>query len=446
MGIRPIPSAVTAIGGGRGGVRVSGVSDYAALNRLIFGSSLIGQWMAAEPSGNTALDSSGAGRNGAYVGAHTLGVAGIGDGRTSVTLAANGILDIYSASLAGVFNMDQGYLGVWCAADDAALYSGGGTGTYLAKLAITAGSGVGDLRMYSAYLWGFLRRCTGAPTIIFETPTTTRFVHIGYAWDVTAGTMQVYVNGLPWRAKTGALSTVGALGSAFACIGASTNTPATNGTFPGRIAHVVLTNATPTAAQVWRSVGASGTVVFEGDSRTINKLWSAAAVEGAIPGGDLAFGKRGYVIQATAGATNALITGRAAETDALLRGYQDTLVVWYGVNDSGSSTAAQIYANIAAYCTARRAAGWEKIVVCTEIDAQGAVKAQWHDDDTWTDLNTLLRAGYAGFANALIDLGGDARLQDATDTTYYNADELHLVAAGYAVVAELATPVLAAIL
>jgi len=70
-------------------------------------------------------------------------------------------------------------------------------------------------------------------------------------------------------------------------------------------------------------------------------------------------------------------------------------------------------------------------------------------DGSWTGameterlaFNTSLRNNHA-FADGFVDLANDTRLQTPSNTTYYSGDQLHLVDAGYAVVASLMQPVM----
>lgn len=48
-------------------------------------------------------------------------------------------------------------------------------------------------------------------------------------------------------------------------------------------------------------------------------------------------------------------------------------------------------------------------------------------------------------ADALADLGNNANLQDATNTTYFNADKVHLTTAGYNIVAGIVAAAIASI-
>jgi lysophospholipase L1-like esterase len=116
---------------------------------------------------------------------------------------------------------------------------------------------------------------------------------------------------------------------------------------------------------------------------------------------------------------------------------RNVCVVWGGVNDANAgASAATIYDRLKTYWAARRAAGF-KIVACTEIDAQDAGRnaVGWHST-LWPALNTLIKSD-ATLYDSLVDLGADSRLQNALDTTYFNADKVHLTDTGYGVVAAL---------
>jgi hypothetical protein len=72
----------------------------------------IGYWPLWEPSGATAYDASGNGRNGTHANL-TPGQAGMGDGRTSILYnGSNSLTDVFTPSLQSVFDGSQGTLGV----------------------------------------------------------------------------------------------------------------------------------------------------------------------------------------------------------------------------------------------------------------------------------------------------------------------------------------------
>jgi lysophospholipase L1-like esterase len=100
-------------------------------------------------------------------------------------------------------------------------------------------------------------------------------------------------------------------------------------------------------------------------------------------------------------------------------------------------------ANLIAYCKAIRAAvPGVKIIVCTLLHSNNPANPTAYN--AMVDaLNALIRAT-AGAWDAVADLIADSRLQDPANATYFAADQLHLVAAGYAVVAGIIKALLAA--
>lgn len=110
-------------------------------------------------------------------------------------------------------------------------------------------------------------------------------------------------------------------------------------------------------------------------------------------------------------------------------------VAWGGTNDLyfGASAATTI-TRFSDYCSARKTAGL-KVIACTIIDRTPA-GGSWTAADALT-VNTSIRANYETYADVLCDLAADSRLSDCTNLTYFQADQVHLTDAGYAVVAEL---------
>ena len=115
------------------------------------------------------------------------------------------------------------------------------------------------------------------------------------------------------------------------------------------------------------------------------------------------------------------------------------LVAWENTNDiEFGASLATCQSRWNAYFSARQAAGWgsngTRLVAMTTI-ARGPFSAG--QDAILADFNTWLRANYSTYATHLVDLAADSRLSDPTNTTYYNADQIHLNTTGYGVVAEL---------
>ena len=133
----------------------------------------------------------------------------------------------------------------------------------------------------------------------------------------------------------------------------------------------------------------------------------------------------------------------SSATDTVRWGYRQSYrpsaekniaVMWAGVNDLiASRTPAQILADVEAHAATLQGEGWQFIAVGHLHSGSNLVPAGYNDD-----IDTLI-----GLLNAstvfdgVVDLSTDARLADPEDTTYFDADKLHLKAAGNAVVAEL---------
>ena len=112
-------------------------------------------------------------------------------------------------------------------------------------------------------------------------------------------------------------------------------------------------------------------------------------------------------------------------------GDQQSLVIWAGINDVNDDASGQtVFDRLTTYCNSRRAAGWSKIITCT-LTNQGY---DLTNENARLEFNTLLRANWSSISDAMVDLQALAVLADYNDTAYFNADKLHLAAAGYAAV------------
>lgn len=116
---------------------------------------------------------------------------------------------------------------------------------------------------------------------------------------------------------------------------------------------------------------------------------------------------------------------------------KNIVVFWEGRNSmvptGGNESAAVSYAASTTYVQGRQAAGF-KVILCTVIDDQGADSTGFTAKQN--AYNALAVANTAG-ADLVVQLHLDARLSDASNATYFNADKIHLTDAGYAVVAQL---------
>lgn len=133
-----------------------------------------------------------------------------------------------------------------------------------------------------------------------------------------------------------------------------------------------------------------------------------------------------------------MVTEAATEVDArfaLHRG-RPVLLIWAGANDiGGGNTGAGAFAELQSYIAARRAATPNlKVIGFTLLPAPTSGNPGFETERL--AFNTLARAS-SGVFDQLVDVGGHASLQDATDTTYFNADKVHLNANGNALIAPL---------
>lgn len=143
--------------------------------------------------------------------------------------------------------------------------------------------------------------------------------------------------------------------------------------------------------------------------------------------------------------TNTLVQDGTTLVDPLLAP-NAVLIVWAGTNDlssRGNLSAAQAYADFQTYISARLNAGWiaGSIIVCTVI-ARG-------DQDIATKISTFnnsLVSGASTYGYQVVRLDQDLRMQDPTNATYYQGDQLHLTTGGESVIESLIEPAIAPIL
>jgi lysophospholipase L1-like esterase len=135
-----------------------------------------------------------------------------------------------------------------------------------------------------------------------------------------------------------------------------------------------------------------------------------------------------------------MINEASADVDALVT-LGSTVLVWGGTNDlAGGASAATVYARIQNYCAGRRYFGL-RCAVLTMLPRSDAGLPGSFEVDRQT-INTNIRNNWATFADSLVDVAADGRIGDAgdeLDSTYYNADKVHLKNAGYAIVASIAS-------
>lgn len=141
---------------------------------------------------------------------------------------------------------------------------------------------------------------------------------------------------------------------------------------------------------------------------------------------------------AISGTTLQQMIDRSANVEAEYdtRKAPNIVLLWGGTNDmargvNSDFSGSGAYARLVSYVQSRQANGWKVVgIKCLPRQDVGTPagyetqRAIFNGSD-WT------------ICNAVADIAADVRLQDPTNTTYFNADTVHLTAAGYAIVAAL---------
>lgn len=420
----------------KGGMRFGLGGDgqtYSQKVKSLFGSSLIGYWPLWETSGTDVLDISGNGRNGTYIATTLANLVGPFESNLAPYFDGTAYANLQSASLAAAFSGLEGTLSLLMRPAEAVPTDL--TARDFARFGVNTNNRVYIQKAASnRYLYTFTCKA-GATTYTVSTPNdyiTSNFagwMHVAITWSRSNGRMRAYLNGIQVGTDQAvAVDWSGAL--ALSLLGASAATP----TDPliGWLAHVALGNAelSATAIASLANIARRG-VIWEGDSRTAgtgatNINFGYAALAGMKLNGSWRVANIGASGQSVA----TMITQIAAEVTPKVGSYH-IAVLWGGVNDN--TDAATMHTRISTWCATVRALGI-KVMVCTEIDCQAATHTDWHNTN-YQALNALILANYATYADGVADLGADAKLQNAADTTYFNADKTHLNNAGYAVVA-----------
>lgn len=137
----------------------------------------------------------------------------------------------------------------------------------------------------------------------------------------------------------------------------------------------------------------------------------------------------------TGGATVSTLVARQATTDAALiietSSYKNIMTLWIGVNEvintAGQGTTA--YNAMKSYIQSRVAAGW-KVFVFTMTPTTYSGRGATYESERGI-FNGLMRSDLALLNNVYVmDTDTKAELSDCTNTTYFNADTLHLTATG----------------
>ena len=270
-------------------------------------------------------------------------------------------------------------------------------------------------------------------------------------YDHATGTFELWINGVRAGRTTGQVSlpTAGWQYGAF-------NTPATL-TYTGAISYADTLNRALTSQEIadyteWLKdrygFAKPVFIVSEGDSLSVGgqfgvpvtDSWSCQLNRGlpaAMLCSNIRFGTSGHQI------TN-IQSDAATQVDTVLgtTSARKVLVVWCGRNDMADAarTPAQAVADLVTYVTGRKATGlYDDIYCVTCIPSLNTTLTA-----TLLSFNTLLLASQNGGALQTAGCSGVVNLNtlpefdadgDYNNTTFFNADKVHLTTAGLALVA-----------
>jgi hypothetical protein len=149
---------------------------------------------------------------------------------------------------------------------------------------------------------------------------------------------------------------------------------------------------------------------------------------------------------AVSGSSISNLNARAASVDAIIPavtgGRKFILSVLCGTNDLTGTDAASFLTSLAAYCDARRAAGW-KVVVGTILPRSDAGAATFNSRRA--TVNAAITSSWVGVhCNAVADFAADATMGPdaaAANTTYY-LDGVHPTNAGQTILESIIRPVI----
>lgn len=408
--------------------------------KSVFGASLIGYYPLAEQSGTTATDESGNGRNGTYT-APTLAQPSIGDGRTATSFDGSTSYITLPAGIGSAFSAAEGTALLFFRIPTWATWQLNALKRTLTLQVDTNNRVLLDHEATTINQLGWFYVAGGtvkSRTVSHVTTLAGGYICQALTWNKAQDRARAYLNGVQQGADLTGLG-VWAGTPATLFIGSASAVP--GNPWNGLIAHVAIGTRELTAAEILSLAipPINGIVVMEGDSRTVGT--GATSVSTNYPSqlaGPLAGSWKMSNVAASGNTVAQMQSQIAAEVTPLYSNNRprNIAIVWGGINDaSAGADAATIHSRLSGWCTSVRALGY-KVIICTEIDAQDAARnaVNWHTV-IWPALNTLINANWTTYADARADLGGNANLQDATNTTYFNADKVHLTDTGYGVAA-----------
>lgn len=408
---------------------------YTRRVKAINAGALIQYLPMADFTGTVVRDESGLNRNGSYGGTLTLGSGGVGDGRTAVYY--DGSNGANTGSTAGnAFAAALPTSASWACAfkiDPAVGWAEGVKREIMRILTDTNNYVIISKDTTTGQITQTFNAAATFKTNVVSGLTDTDWIYLCGTISKANDRMYLYVNGQYQGSVTTALGTHTGGASTFArWSGASV-------AWRGWLAHAALWSSELAASDAAIHARRNGFVVFEGDSRTADNVYPAAAMANAT----VAAKKYGYTNVAVAGQTLADMQSDAATQVDTLRRFAlktNTVVILGGLNDmiGGTVDANTAFTRLTTYTNARRAAGF-RVVVCTELPASSAQAVTNNYLAARAAFNTLILNNSSLF-DAVVRLDTDPNIgvDGASDnTTYYQADKIHPNNTGKAIMAGL---------
>lgn len=124
---------------------------------------------------------------------------------------------------------------------------------------------------------------------------------------------------------------------------------------------------------------------------------------------------------------------------AAAAGARLAIIGWEGFNSMRNQgrTPTQAVNDLETWANNARAAAPNAMILVANLPNMGGYNGNWVNGVTQPAYNSLLASRYTDFADVLIDMSSDPRLQVNTNTTYYQVDTVHLTNAGQLVADEL---------
>ena len=223
--------------------------NYTQIVQQVAAANLIAYWPMAEASGSVALDASGNGRVGAYTGV-TLGASGIGDGRTAASFdGSTSFANIYSVSLAGAFNDQEGTLAAWIRVSGVGVWTDGAQ-RRIVRLAADANNSVVIFKTTTNNQVSWTYQAGGTSSTRSKASlSSVDWLHVAFTWSKSADEGKAYFNGVQEGLTLSSLGVwAGALASTTTLIGATSQTP--GGVWSGTLAHTAIWTTPLSAAQI----------------------------------------------------------------------------------------------------------------------------------------------------------------------------------------------------